>query len=169
VPGVHTGTDGVLHLGVPRSEVAGWLVVLLAVAAAGLADLRWGNGALAIACLVVVVVLGGTVVRPVLSAVTAHPEGHLLVRGSLGTARYEMEQIDAVVVAVLGPALGASTWLFRQLDGPRLPVLHGAELVLFGGADVPLPCTHVIPLPPLLRRLDHQVAALQAWLEKGPA
>ncbi|GHE09397.1 hypothetical protein [Klenkia taihuensis] len=163
---MRTGPDGVLHLAVQGRAVAGWVLALAVVAAAGLADLRWGSGAVAVACLAVVLLVGTVVLPPVLGSVSAHPEGHLVVRWLLASHRYEMEEIDSVVVAPAGPQLSGSA-LFGQ-RGIAL-FARGAELVLFSGAEVPLRSTQVLVLPPLLRRLDREVAALQAWLDEGPA
>lgn len=158
-----------VDLGVPGREVAGWSVLFVLLAGAVAADLRWGSGAVAVGGVVVLVLLGGSVVPSVVGRVVLHPEGHLTVRSPLGTARYEMEQIDTVVVASAGPvAEGAEHDRFEG-SAPALPLFRIAELVLLHGVDVALPSTLALPLPPLRRRLDRQVAAVRAWLEEGPA
>jgi hypothetical protein len=151
--------DAVLDLGVPRHELLGWTVLVLLVASGGLGALVTGRGAVAVGCLVFVAAVVALVGPAVVGRVVAYPAGHLTIRSPLGTARWEMEDVEDVVVAPAARSEGSSI----------PPPLWGIELVTTSGVDVPLPSTRVLPLPALRRRLDRQAAALRAWLDAGPA
>jgi hypothetical protein len=85
----------------------------------------------------------------VASRVRAGADGSLEVRNRFRTRLLRREDVDRVMVGRQG-GFGS---------------VARVDVLLSGGATLPLVATEVPPLPPLLRTLDRQADELRAWVD----